>query len=100
SAVAEWASVDEESSAERNRHLAAGLLYEIAKDGDKASREYAAALRADPSIEPAVRALISPTSSAGTADLLSGLAEAVSDDVHKALLLIEAALRLGFESDQ
>jgi len=95
--VAGWGG-DGDDVPERDRRLAAGLIHEIGQDPDSAAREYAAALRADPGSEAAARALSENAPPNAAADLLVGLADAVEDEAHKALLLVESALRLGFDS--
>jgi hypothetical protein len=86
-------------SGERDKHLAAGLLLEIGRDADSAARQWASALGADPGAEPPARALMAEATPSGAADLLIGLADAVSDEPRKALLLVEAALRVGMASE-
>ena len=86
-------------SGERDKHLAAGLLLEIGRDADSAARQWASALGADPGAEPPARALMAAATPSGAADLLVGLADAVSDEPRKALLLVEAALRVGMASE-
>ncbi|MCC6899581.1 MAG: hypothetical protein IT377_11435 [Polyangiaceae bacterium] len=92
-------SLGEGPQGERDKHLAAALLLEIGRDADAAGRHWATALGADPSAEPAARALMATATPAGAADLLIGLADAVTDDTRKALFLVEAALRVGADSD-
>ena len=95
--LASWPGADD-PIAERDRRLAAGLVHELGKDKDSATREYSAALRADPASEAAMRALSGTADPSAMVDLLVGLSDAAGDDVTKSLLLTEAALRVGSES--
>ncbi len=98
-AIAQGPGGDEDPSRQRDRHLAAAILYEIADESDSATREYAAALRADPGSEAATRALLVHAPQAAGANLLVATADASSDDTHKSMLLLEAALRFGLEAE-
>jgi hypothetical protein len=100
SVISEWSTAEESPFEERNRRLAAALAFELAEDRDAANREYAAALAADPSTEAAVRAMLDGLSARSAAELLVSLVDAAPDDVHKSLLLTEAAIRLGFDADE
>lgn len=84
--------------AERDRHLAASVVYELAGDGEQSRRELGLALEADPRCEASVRALIADASRKGAAALLTALADAEPEPTARAILLTEAALRLGPEA--
>lgn len=98
-AIAQGTGNTTDPNQERDRHLAAALIYEMADESDAASREYAAALRADGGAEAATRALIGHAPQAAGANLLIATADAAKDEMHKSMLLLEAVLRLGLEAE-
>jgi tetratricopeptide (TPR) repeat protein len=98
-AIAQGATEADDSIRERDRHLAAALIHELSDETDAASREYAAALRADAGSEAATRALLGHAPQAAGANLLVATADAARDDVHKSMLILEAALRLGLGAE-
>jgi tetratricopeptide (TPR) repeat protein len=81
--------------AERDHHLAAALVYEVSGALEEAEHAYAAALSVDPGHEAATRAQLSPDDPAAQAALLVNLSEQIADDTHRALCLVEAAVRSG-----
>ncbi len=95
-ALSEWPRTDEGPQRTRDERLAVALVHELAGEQASAVRAYRQALDLDPSNEPAVRAL-SKAVPEETADLLLRLADHVQTSERGALILLEAALRLGLE---
>lgn len=94
--VANWPGGDRTSAPEeRDRQLLAGLILEGAGQQQTAQSAYSSALEADPSSLAAARALASLSAPQEAADVLARVADAIPLDAQKALLLTEAALRLG-----
>ncbi|HMJ12236.1 MAG TPA: tetratricopeptide repeat protein [Polyangiaceae bacterium] len=100
SALAAWPKDEsDDRDADRDRHWAAALVYELAGNSAAADREYARSLAADPGAEASVRALIARAPAERSRDMLTGLAELCTDNTQAALWLVEAALRLGSDHD-
>jgi Tfp pilus assembly protein PilF len=98
-ALAAWPRDSDEREAERDRHWAAALVYELSGMSAAADREYSRALAADPAAEASVRALLARAPAERARDMLVGLAEVCVDNTQAALLITEAALRLGSDHD-
>ncbi len=94
-----WPGDEDDPETSRDRHLAAGLVYEAGGNSEAAMRKYASALAADATFEAATRVLASRAAPHGAAELLLSLARA-SNDAQRALLLLEAAVRRGEENPE
>ena len=81
------------AEAQRDQYLAAALAYELSGDADNATSSLREALSADPSSEASGRALLQHLPPTESTEVLVGVADAAGDDLQKALLLLEAALR-------
>jgi tetratricopeptide (TPR) repeat protein len=91
---------DAPPEAERDRSLAAALVYEASGCAEEAMRAYTSAVGADPAHEAATRAIISHGDAAAGSSLLVTLSEQVQDDTQRALLLVEAAARRGPQDNE
>src|SRR5262249_18174160 len=101
-ALADWPKSEAaDREADRDRALIAALVLEASGDADAAARRRsAAALGADATSEAAARALISRAPPEGAQSLLAALADVATDNAQASLLLVEAALRGGAESEK
>jgi cellulose synthase operon protein C len=98
-ALSMWPRSDSATpSFDRDRALAGSLVYEMAGDTEQAASEAESARQADPTHETPVRvmAALKPGRAATEIDKL---AADVEDPVRRALLLLEAASRLGPNAD-
>jgi len=77
--------------------LVAAILYEARGLPNEAQICYAECLRNDAANEGLARALLDTSDPSSGTQYLMGVADATSDGTHRALLLTEAALRLGQE---
>lgn len=77
--------------------LVAAILYEAGGLPNEAQVCYAESLRNDDANEGLARALLDTSDPSSGTQYLMGVADATSDGAHRALLLTEAALRLGSE---
>ncbi len=77
--------------------LVAAILYEACALPNEAEACYAESLRNDAANEGLARALIDTSDPASGTQYLMGVADATSDGTYRALLLTEAALRVGQE---
>jgi hypothetical protein len=84
-----------EQPAQRDRALARALVTELGGDREGARIAYADASEADPSFEAALRARLDVLDAAAQGAALAELASSTSDGTHGALLLLEAAQRVG-----
>lgn len=94
-ALAEWPIADGSGATERDRQLAAALVFELGSATDAARAAYERALAADPKCEAALRAVLGDATPLRAAERLEELAEACGEPPEQALLLLEAALRRG-----
>ncbi|MBI5538391.1 MAG: hypothetical protein HY898_37050 [Deltaproteobacteria bacterium] len=94
-----WASTTSTGGeADRDRALASGLAAEALGDKERARGEYERALSADPANESCTR-VICGFDKQGAAGRLADLARSSQDELKASVLLLEAALREGPESD-
>jgi tetratricopeptide (TPR) repeat protein len=98
--LADWDDGSPSSSDESSRWLATAMLHEVAGNESARLDAYTRVLDSDPSCEPAARALMPSAPPARCATLLTGLADALTPGIRPALLLLEAALRLGPSDEQ
>lgn len=96
--MADWAGGSSQENSERDRALAAAVTAELLQQPDRARDEYLRALAADPSCEVAVRALAS-LDAGHASERVRELAQAVSDEVRSAVLLLESIWREGEGAD-
>jgi tetratricopeptide (TPR) repeat protein len=98
--LADWEDGGPGSSDEPSRWLAAAMLHEIAGQEPARLAAYTRVLDADPSCEPAARALMPSETPTRCAAMLTQLADALPPGIRPSLLLLEAALRLGPSDEQ
>jgi tetratricopeptide (TPR) repeat protein len=99
-ALGSWGASTAEQPSVRDRELGRGLLLELAGEREQAWKAYAAALTADPAFEAALRAKLPSLDSETASGALSELAFASSDSTHAALVLVEAAVKSGFDDEK
>jgi hypothetical protein len=94
-ALASWGESAGEGPPARDRALARALVSELAADLEDARAAYAEAGEADASFEAALRARLGVLDAPAQGAALAELAGASHDSTHGAVLLLEAALKLG-----
>ena len=100
SGLGTWADAYEgDKTAPRDRQLAAALVAERAGDKARALAEYRAAKHADPTCDPALRAIAELDPSTDLVHELNALSDDLGDGVRGAIARMEAIIRAGSLDD-